>query len=116
MITLNALLAFAMWAGAASLTLWVFFLAVMAIKAANDAGRVPKLVKPFAYILVGVGLVIDFVVNVFVATISFLELPKEFTVTSRVSRHEHNGEGWRKTLATWVCKNLLDPFEVGGHC
>jgi hypothetical protein len=96
--------------------LWVFFLATMALKAANDAGNIPSFIKPAAYALIGVGLVIDFLVNVFVASFLFLELPTELTVTARVSRHEHHGEGWRQVLATWICKNLLDPFSVGGHC
>jgi hypothetical protein len=99
-----------------ALTLWLFFLAVMALKVARDNGTLPKAAMPFAYIILFVGLFVDFLVNVFVASIIFVEPPFELSVTARVTRHIKESTGWRQKMAKWICQNLLDPFEIGGHC
>ena len=97
--------------------LWVFFLAVMALKVARDAGVLVKGGDAY-YIGMSVlfaGWIIDFLVNVFVASIIFLEPPFEMTVTARVTRWKQEG-GWRGNIARWLCVKLLDPFQQGGHC
>lgn len=104
------------WGVGLTAALWLLFLAVMALKTARDNGKLPKVVLPFAYIILYVGLLVDFAVNITVATVLFLELPKEGTVTSRVSRHLKESSGWRQKLAKFICGNFLDPFEIGGHC
>jgi len=97
--------------------LWLFFLAVMNLQGARDSGKLTGAAYCIGLPLLYLGLVIDFLVNVFPVTVLFLELPREGTVTSRLSRHIHDSDGWRKTLATWFCKNLLDPFDPSGcHC
>ena len=116
--------------------LWVMFLAVMTLKVARDNGTFAK-DKDAYYIgmsVLFVGYLVDFLVNMLVATFLFLELPKlqlfkvnirsyyfsvpwfrETTVTARVTRLKKEG-GWRGDLARWLCAKLLDPFSIGGHC
>jgi hypothetical protein len=63
-----------------------------------------------------VGLVIDFIMNVTVFAVLFLELPREWLVTDRLQRHMRHS-GWRFRLAKFICEHLLnfaDP--TGSHC
>lgn len=98
---------------AATYALWIFYLAVMALKRARDAGQL----SPLAYVLgvpvLKVGLVLDVLVNVFVLTLVLLEWPREWLVTTRLKRHNRQGAGWRKAFAAW-CEQLLDPFDPSG--
>lgn len=92
--------------------LWVFYLAVMALKRAKDAGLLTKTAEAFGYPVLFVGLVLDFLANVLVMSVLLLELPREGTVTSRLKRH-NKGSGWRKAIAQWA-EPLLDPFDPSG--
>jgi hypothetical protein len=97
--------------------LWVLYLAVMCLKGARDAGRLSKPVYYLSLPILSLGYFLDFLVNMFVMTFIMLELPREFLVTSRVIRHKYQGAGYRKKVATWICDNLLDPFDPSGcHC
>lgn len=97
---------------------WFFFLAVMSMLAAKRAG----VLKPgtVTYILclpiALVGVSLDFLVNMTIGTVLFLEIPQEWLLTIRMDRLMTYGNPWRANLATWLCKNLLDPFQSGGHC
>lgn len=103
--------------GALSLyLLWFFYLAVMNLKRAKDAGTISKPALYLGYPLLIIGLVIDLLCNIFVMTIILLELPKETLVTARVSRHRKLG-GWRGDISRWFCENLLNTFDPSGiHC
>jgi hypothetical protein len=92
---------------------WIFFLAIMDVKKARDAGRLTRAAKLIAYPILGIGYVLDFSFNV-TSSVLFLELPREWLFTARVSRHIQNS-GWRSTLARWFCENLLNPFDEN-HC
>lgn len=101
---------------------WIFYLAVMSLMRARDAG----ILSPFAHALglpiLWVGLVLDMLFNVLICTPLFLELPQEVLTTGRVSRHvraiPNGGYGpWRSRLALFLCRNLLDVFDPSGtHC
>lgn len=54
---------------------WFFFIAVMALKIAKDAGTLTLADKILGYPVVAVGLVVDAVANITGATIIFLMLP-----------------------------------------
>lgn len=96
--------------------LWVFFLAVMQLRTARDAGKLRGPVKPFAYAVLYIGWTLDAFVNIFVMTFVFFEIPGEFTVTARVKRHKRS-VGNRGKIASWLCDNFLDPFDPSGsHC
>ena len=93
--------------------LWIFFLAVMSLARARDAGKLTKTATLFGYPVLIIGYILDFGVNITVMTILLLEIPKETTVTSRLSRHNRESTGWRKAIAAWA-EPLLDPYDPSG--
>lgn len=93
--------------------LWVFYLAVMNLSRARNAGTLSTAAYIVGYPVLIVGLLLDLIVNVIVLTIIMLELPKETTVTSRLKRHSRKG-GWRADIANWLGKYILDPFDPSG--
>ena len=82
--------------------LWVFYLAVMNLKRARDAGT---LTKP-ALVLV----------NVVVASVLFLEPPhyQRPTLSARLGYHLRYSSNWRYKLSLWIVRNLLDSFDPSG--
>jgi hypothetical protein len=104
-----------LWPLASLYALWVFYLAVMNLKRAKDAGTLPRTALVFGYPLLIAGLLIDLFVNVFVASIIFLDLPRELTMTARLKRYVREQPGtWRASVAIWFASNLLDAFDPGG--
>lgn len=91
--------------------LCIFYLAVMNLSRAKQAGTLTKtaLVLGLPIFLIGYG--IDILVNIFVMTPLFIELPKEWTVTGRLKRHLYQSTGWREKIAAWFCSNLLNAFD-----
>ena len=73
-----ALLAF--WA------LWVLFLAVMNLGQAKSEGKLKGFALWAGYTVLAVGLLVDLIVQVLVASLLWLELPRELTVSERVAR------------------------------
>lgn len=98
---------------ALAIATWIFFLAIMSLKKARDAGQLTKTAEIFAFPVLCVGYALDFMFNV-ASSVIFLEPPKEWLFTARVSRHIKQ-TGWRAALARWFCENLLNPFDAG-HC
>ena len=92
---------------------WLLFIVTMAGKAAwPKLTTVPRvLIAPAAL----VALFLDVFFNIFIATILFRDLSREWTFTQRLERYKLD-QSWRGHLARWICSNLLDPFQVGGHC
>lgn len=93
--------------------LWIFYLAVMTLKRARDANLLTKTAKAFGTPVLVIGLLLDFLANVFVMTVMLLELPKETTVTARLKRHNKESTGWRLSIVKWA-EPLLDPFDPSG--
>ena len=93
--------------------LWVFFLAVMSLKRAKDAGTLTFWNKVFGYPVLFVGLLLDFLANTLVLTVLLGELPREGTATSRLKRHNKTSTGWRKAVAVWA-EQHLDQFDPSG--
>lgn len=94
---------------------WGLFIICMACKHAWDTlPTVTKvLVSPFA---LG-GIVIDVLSNCTVAMPVFWEWKiQEKTVSTRCGRLKYSGTAYQQAVAKWICGNLLDPFEIGGHC
>ena len=98
----------------ATYALWVFYLAVMALKRASDAGQLSPLAYALGLPVLKVGLVLDVLVNLVVMTVVLLELPREWLVTTRLKRHNKDADGWRKRLVAVVFEPLLDPFDPSG--
>lgn len=95
-----------------SYVLWVLFLAVMALYAVWRT--LPIVTKVLAVPAVAVAVVMDIGLNL-IATIPFIDLPHELTFSQRMGRYLNN-PSWRTPIAKWICANLLDPFQTGGHC
>lgn len=96
---------------------WVAYLAIMALIRARDEKRLTKVALWLAYPVVVIGLLLDFTLNVTVGTALFLEPPREWLLSPRLSRLIETDPGWRGDLAAWVCVHLLDTFDPDGrHC
>ncbi len=96
--------------------LWLFFLASMVLIAAHKKGTLSKPAFILGVPVIGLGLLIDVAVNVLLSAV-FFELPKEWTVSKRLSRYKAEASGWRYKVAKFVCENFLDTFDPSGcHC
>ena len=93
--------------------LYVFYSAVMNIKRVRDMGKLTTLGKVFGYPTLVIGLVLDLLVNVFVMSFILLEIPQEFTVTSRLKRHHEESTDWRLSVVLFF-EPLLDPLDPSG--
>jgi len=93
--------------------LWIFYLAVMCLKRARDAGMMSRTATVLGAPVLVIGYVLDASANIIVMTVVLLELPQETTVTSRLKRHNQGAAGWRKTIAQWF-EPLLDPYDPSG--
>lgn len=94
--------------------LWILYICVMGLQRARDSGKISRTALALGYPVLYVGLALDALVNVAVFSALMLELPRELTVTARLTRHIENGEGWRQALALFVASNLLDAFDPRG--
>lgn len=108
------------YALALALYLWAFwgaYVLVMGLYRAHLNNKLTPLTTALGLPFVIFGIVVDVLANIFIATIIFLEIPKELLVTTRLARHNTSGSGWRKDIATYICSNLLDVFDPSGdHC
>lgn len=95
--------------------LWVHYLAVMSLARAQSAGQLTTLTYRMGMYTLFKGLILDFVVNVFVMTFILWELPREMTVTARLKRHNQKSplNSWGKRVAMWF-EPVLDPFDPKG--
>ena len=99
---------------------WIAFLSVMALMSASNSGKLTKTSKILAMPLLVVGWLLDFLLNM-CATPVFFDLPQEWLLTIRCDRYlavlnPTGFKAYRQKLARWLCQNLLDPFQSGGHC
>lgn len=97
--------------------LWLFYLAVMNLKRARDDGTISRVALWLGYPILVVGLLLDWLVNVLIFTVLFLDAPGEpyELVTGRLKRHAYGPEGWRRKFARWFADHLLDPFDPSGR-
>jgi len=102
----------ALWFILYAYVVWFAFLAVMALKASWHRLSLP--VKILASPGVLSALLADIVLNVF-ASVLFLDLPRQWTFSQRIGSYKKRND-WRSAPSWWICENLLDPFEIGGHC
>lgn len=112
---------------------WGMYLAVMNLIQAKDTIHGLTLTtKCFAYPLALAGIMMDFLTNVIVGSILFVDVPREFLLTERLQRYledmdhyysdvttkqPNKLDKWRWVTALWICEHLLDPFDARGyHC
>jgi hypothetical protein len=98
------------------LAFYTLYLAIMSLYRGYLAKTLSLESKLLGYPILVVGLTVDFVMNVTLFSLIFLELPSEWLVTARLKRHI-NKSTWRGKLARWLCHTLLSPFDpTGDHC
>lgn len=112
---LFAALRLPLWALLLAYLTWGLFLAAMSLINVRAAGRLPRAALILGYPLVVLGVLCDVLLNL-AATLAFLDRPRELLLTRRCGRYIAGPAGWRRTAALWICRNLLDPFQLGGHC
>ena len=93
--------------------LWVHYVAVMRLMQVRDAGHLTAAKKAIGYPALLVGLLLDLIVNTVVATLIFIELPREWTVSARLTRHSES-TGWRQRVAVAIRTALLDNIDPNG--
>ncbi len=102
-------------AAATPYILWVAFLAVMNLQRAHDAGQLQGISYAMGLPLLVFAYCLDVAVNV-AASVVFLEGPREWTLSERLSRHIRFSYGWRHQISMFVMRALLEPFDTsGGH-
>ena len=62
-----------------------------------------------------IGIAQDILFQWTFASLFMLDLPRELFFTQRLERLKKGPDGWRKKVGTWICANLLDPFQAN-HC
>ena len=96
---------------------WGFYVLVMGFYRAHLDKRLTKLTYVLAAPFIITGIVLDVLAQLTIATLAFLEIPREWLVTSRLSRLINSNAGWRTKLADFICTRVLDPFDpTGKHC
>ncbi len=94
--------------------LWTVYAAVMRLKQVREAGKLTLAMKVFGYPALFAGLALDFFVNVFIGSILFAELPREFTLSARLWRLSNQEPGYRQRVALWLRVQLLDAIDPSG--
>lgn len=96
--------------------LWIFYLAWTNLERAQELGLLSTTAYRLSRPIVWTGLTVDAIVNFTVISLVFLEMPHEWLVSTRLSRHIRD-RTWRGALSRWMCRHLLDAFDLNGcHC
>lgn len=93
--------------------LYIYFCALTNLQRVYQANKLTLLGKCFAYPSVVIGVGIDVIVNTFIATVVFMEFPKEWTLSMRLKRYLETGSGYRLAVAKWI-EPVLDPLDPSG--
>jgi hypothetical protein len=100
----------------ATWVLWALYVFWMGIYRAYLDKRLVGINKVLAFPIWAIAIGVDVGFNIFLATILFLDLPREFLLTDRLKRYR-KGFGWRSRVAEWICDRVLDVFDPrGDHC
>lgn len=106
-------------AGVIDWTIYTYVFYLLFIVTMSAKGAWPNLTPVPRALLAGpavVAFIMDVIFNLIPATVIFLDLPREWLFTKRLDRYEAQDAGWRYTAAIWICQNMLNPFQQGGHC
>lgn len=96
---------------ASPLILWALFLAYTALLAQWHA--LPLTTRILGGIIVLVAFALDVAINWSFGLL--LGPTPDWTLSQKCGRLKRSDD-WRAPVACWICRTLLDPFEVGGHC
>lgn len=101
----------------ASYALWIFYMAVMNLDKCKRNKTLTKSALVLALPVLVIGFLLDVLVQMTIGTVMFLDIPREITLSARLSRYwndDPNDNNWRKKLAGWMKVNILDPFDPDG--
>jgi hypothetical protein len=93
---------------------WIYYLASMHLLAHKDQLHPVAKIHGWIFVIIP-GLLYDAFLNAIIASIIFMDPPREVLLTARLKRYK-KGTGWRRKWALWTCEHLLDQFDEGGHC
>lgn len=107
----------ALYAFASLYVLWIFYVAVMAMRRAKENGTLSKPALALGIPVLIVGYALDVAIAIVLMPFLFLDRWRSWTVTGTLKYHLYNSSGWRETMAAWFCVNLLNVFDPDGrHC
>jgi hypothetical protein len=96
---------------------WALYVFTMGVYRAKLDGRLKGLNLVFAFPIALLAVIVDFLFNMTLATVVFLELPRELLVTARLQRYMAGPATWRRSIAVYTCDSVLDIFDpAGNHC
>lgn len=110
---------YALYGVAAFYALWVFYLAIMSLKRAKDAGNLSKITFVIATPLLLFGAGLDVFLQHTLCSVFFWDWPRkgEWTMSQRFSRYITERDDWREIISRKVCKKFLDMADPSGvHC
>ena len=94
-----------------TLVFWVLYVSIMTLNK-----RKKQLITGIAfYLLLPIGFIVDVLYNWTLANLIFWDLAREATLSQRLVRYIKHDNSWRCTVAVWVCKHLIEPWDQG-HC
>ncbi|MBT2300356.1 hypothetical protein J7E70_07750 [Variovorax paradoxus] len=94
--------------------MWLIYVAMMRLKQVQAEGKLTLAMKILGYPILVFGLALDFLLNVIVGSMLFLEVPREKTLSERLWRHSQTSTGYRQKLAEVIRVNLLDSIDPEG--
>jgi hypothetical protein len=97
---------------------WALYVMIMGLYRAHLSGKMSKISYALGSPFLVVGLIMDVVANV-ACNVIFLDIQREWLVTTRLQRYNDSPEkyGKKAVRAKWICANLLDLFDpYGNHC
>lgn len=97
-------------------SVFVFYLAIMALKRARDAGTLTNPQKVLGYPILAIGWPLDVIFNITWGSLLFLEFPnyKRLSLSARMAYLAENDTGWRGKLSLWFLVNTLDNIDPSG--
>lgn len=96
---------------------WCAYILVMGVYRAHMTRRLVGVTRGLALPVVLIGYALDVAANLTIAVLLFADPPREMLVTGRLIRYKAGPPGWRRSVAEYVCDNLLDPFDPrNDHC
>jgi hypothetical protein len=95
--------------------LWILYIAMMNVKRVTNTETLPWQAKLLVYPTMFLFEIVEFIANVFVCSIIFLDLPREHRVSDRLRRYFRRPKhyGWRIHIVLFI-KPMLDPFDPSG--
>lgn len=97
---------------------WILYVVIMGTYRAHLTDRLTGFNRYMSIPIVVLGIVFDIIGNLILATIIFMDVPREWMFTDRLKRYKNSDKLTRRSkIATYICDNILDPFDPrNNHC